>query len=138
MGSSAARREEKKQERDRRALAGEIPTLDFEFNPAQLLILGPIITTSIGIAESHRQQLEKAGQPIPPPIQCRFLLDTGADGCLVKHDIAERAGLKLINENVPIGGVGVDATGRIYMGRIYFRFPSRRVPGVSHNIAIDC
>lgn len=64
-------------------------------------------------------------------------MDTGADTTIVKHEFAERAGLKLINDNVPIHGVGVDTTGRAYMGRIIFGAPSKIVPSVTHTVWVE-
>jgi len=68
---------------------------------------------------------------------CRFLVDTGATRSMVKHSIAEKAGLKLISENTAIHGVGVDTTGKTYLGRISFVSQSRKVEGVQHLMWID-
>jgi predicted aspartyl protease len=65
------------------------------------------------------------------------LIDTGADGCVVKHEFAERAGLKLINDNFPLHGVGIDTTGKAYMGRILFGRQSRVVAGVMQWMFVD-
>lgn len=70
-------------------------------------------------------------------IRCKFLIDTGADVCVVKHSIAEKAGLKLINENTPIHGVGVDTTGKTYLGRVLFGTHSKKIPGAMHTIFVD-
>jgi len=96
-----------------------------------------VIITSLGISAAHREALEKAGQDIPDPVQCRFLLDTGADTTIVKHEVAEQAGLKLINDNVPLHGIGVDTTGRTYMGRIIFGYQSKVVPSVTHTVYVE-
>jgi len=64
-------------------------------------------------------------------------VDTGADTTIVKHEFAERAGLKLINDNVPIHGVGVDTTGRAYIGRIIFGYQSKIVASVTHTIYVE-
>lgn len=74
---------------------------------------------------------------MPAAVTCRFLLDTGADGCVVTHDIAARAGLKLINANTPLHGVGVDSSGRTYIGCVLFGLQSRVMEGVLHTVAID-
>jgi hypothetical protein len=55
----------------------------------------------------------------------------------VKHEFAERPGLKLINDNVPIHGIGVDTTGRTYMGRIIFGYQSKVVPSVTHTVYVE-
>jgi len=111
--------------------------MDFDFTGGGLQFNGPIITTNLGITKTHADALNAAGLPSPSLIACRFLIDTGADGCLVKHEFAERAGLKLIDSNHQIHGVGVDTTGRIYMGTIHFCATSRTIPGIHHRIAID-
>jgi hypothetical protein len=46
-------------------------------------------------------------------------------------------GIKLINTFNPIHGVGVDTTGKSYIGRILFICESKKVPGVKHNISVD-
>ncbi len=96
-----------------------------------------MIITDLGISGAHREALEKAGEAIPGPVRCRFLVDTGADTTIVKHEFAERAGLKLINDNLPIHGVGVDTTGRAYIGRIIFVATSKIVPSVKHTVWIE-
>ena len=45
-------------------------------------------------------------------------------------------GLKLINSSDPIHGVGVDATGRVYIGRIVFGLRSKITDAI-HEIFID-
>lgn len=96
-----------------------------------------MIETNLGISGAHREALEKAGQPIPDPVRCRFLVDTGADTTLVKHEFADRAGLKLIQDNVPLHGIGVDTSGRIYIGRIIFGAHSKVVAGATHNFWVE-
>jgi predicted aspartyl protease len=137
MPRSSKRREDRALEKAQRTLATEPAILNLPYDPMQLLLEGPIIFTDLGVTEIHSAALRHAGQPVPPKIRVRFLLDTGADSCVIRHDIAERAGLKLIETGVPIQGVGVDTTGRVYMGRIWFGIESRRVPGASHLVAID-
>ncbi len=111
--------------------------MEFDYGPNPLQGAGPIIETDIGIADAHKALLERQGLPVPPPIRCRFLIDTGASKSLVKHEIAERAGLKLINDSSPVHGIGVDTTGKTYFGRIWFRCKSKQVHGVQHTIGID-
>ena len=138
MSSSQARKDRAKQEKLLRILENEIPVLEFDFGgPLPLTFGGPIIHTDITISEQHKEALAKAGQPIPKPIRCRFLIDTGADGCVVKHEFAERAGLKLNNPSTPLHGVGVDTTGRTYFGQILFHCASKRVEGMMHTFAVD-
>ena len=137
MTKSAARRAEKAKAKLQARLAREPLVLKFEYDVGVLRAIGPVINTDIGVTESHARALMAAGQPIPPRVNCRFLIDTGADATVVKHEIAERAGLKLINANSPLHGVGVDTTGRTYIGRILFGLPSAISPGAIHGIFVD-
>src|SRR5450759_2015902 len=120
MSSSAARRERAAKDQAERKLNRETIILEFDFQAGSLRYHGPIITTALTITQAHADALVASGASIPPPVSCRFLLDTGADGCVVKHDFAVQAGLKLINANAPLRGVGVDTTGKAYMGRVVF------------------
>lgn len=137
MSSSASRKQRAAEEKARRKLDREPIVLDFNFQRGPLRFHGPVITTDLTITEAHRDALAAAGDPIPPPVRCRFLLDTGADGCVVKHDVAVKAGLKLINANAPLQGVGVDTTGKAYIGRILFGIQSKVLAGAQHNISMD-
>ena len=105
--------------------------------PGQLSYHGPIITSGLTIAKAHADALTAAGDPVPPPVPYRFLIDTGADGCVVKHEFAVKAGLKLINANSPLAGVGVDTTGKTYIGRVLFGMASKVIQGVQHGMAVD-
>ena len=58
-------------------------------------------------------------------------------GLSVKHEFAVRAGLKLISENVPLHGVGIDTTGKAYIGRIAFGHRSKLVAGATHSMFVD-
>ena len=137
MGSSAARKAQAAQEKLQRKLSREAIVLDFEFGTGPLKFTGPIINTSLTVTPAHADALKQAGRPVPAPVVCRFLIDTGADGCVVKHEFAVRAGLKLINDNAPLHGVGVDTTGKAYMGRVIFGADSRVVAGAQHFIYVD-
>src|SRR5665213_400072 len=137
MASSAIRREKAAQEKAARKLNREPIVLQFDFQAGALRYHGPIITTALTITQAHRDALVAAGVPVPPPVHCRFLLDTGADGCVVKHDFAIQAGLKLINANAPLRGVGVDTTGKAYMGRVLFGVAARVVVGAQHQLFVD-
>lgn len=138
MSGSAARRARAAEEKARRKLEKEDVVLEFQYEtPGLLRYQGPIILTDLTITEAHREALRQAGQPIPPPVRCRFLVDTGADGSVVRHEFAERAGLKLINDNVPLHGVGVDTTGKSYMGRIVFAVESKIIDKAVHTMYID-
>jgi len=137
MTSSAARREKAAKEKLQRKLDREQLVLEFDYEPGILQALGPIITTDLTITPAHRDALVQAGQPVPPKVSCRFLIDTGSDGTVVKHEFAEQAGLKLINASDPLHGVGVDTTGRVYIGRIAFGLRSKISGGSIHAIFVD-
>ncbi len=131
------RRKEKKLRKDKKKLNSEIPTMLFKYQVNQLQGFGPIINTYITITDSHKELLKQSGLPIPKLVKCRFLIDTGAHKSLVKHEIAEQAKIKLISTDNPIQGVGVDATGKSYIGRILFICESKKVRGAKHNIFVD-
>jgi hypothetical protein len=135
VSSGQARKEQARQEKLHRKASKETPVMEFEFGPG-LSFHGPIINTTLTITEEHREALNRAGLPVPAPVICRFLIDTGADVCVVKHQFAQDAGLKLINASAPLHGVGIDTTGRMYMGRIAFACASR-IPGIQHQFAVD-
>jgi predicted aspartyl protease len=137
MTRSAARRAKVAQEKLQRKIEREPLVLEFDYIPDALQAFGPIINTDLTITPAHRDALVQAGQPIPPKVRCRFLIDTGADMSLVKHEFAEQAGLKLINVSVPLQGVGVDTTGRVYIGRIVFALRFRISKAGVHQIFVD-
>jgi hypothetical protein len=137
MSSSASRREHAAREKAERKLAKEAICLDLQYQPEQLRFHGPVITTWLTVTDSHRAAMTAAGEAIPNRVACRFLLDTGADGCVVKHEIAIQAGLKLINANAPLQGVGVDTTGKAYMGRVLFTVQSKILHGAMHDVYVD-
>ena len=112
------------------------PVLQFNFNPESLLVNGPIIEANIGITPEYGRALQKEGKKVPEEIPCRFLIDTGADSCLVRHELALQAGLQLISAEAPIHGVGVDITGRSYLGLVWFEVPIQRVIETFHRISI--
>lgn len=56
---------------------------------------------------------------------------------MVKHQLADQAGLKLIATNVPLHGIGVDTSGRVFMGRVWFGVESKRVKGAVHRIFVE-
>jgi hypothetical protein len=81
MAPSDKKRRERELAKLQRKLAAEPAVLELPYDPMQLLIEGPIIFTDLGITGIHAETLRDAGLPVPPKIRCRFLLDTGADGC---------------------------------------------------------
>lgn len=137
MSSSESRKDRARQEKVLRELEKEVPVHIFQYDVAGLVYHGPIINTDITITDQHKDALLKVGRSVPNSVRARFLLDTGADGCLVKHEIAEKAGLKLINPSSPLHGIGVDTTGKTYFGRIIFTCESRKHSGNYISYAVD-
>jgi hypothetical protein len=131
------RKERRFDEKLKRKVSGESPLMEFQLEPSNLQVFGPIIQTDIGITAAHVQALQQNKMPIPERVRARLLIDTGASRTLVKHDLADRAGLKLVNAKAPIQGIGVDTTGRIYIGSIWFICRSKVDDRVTHNIFVD-
>jgi hypothetical protein len=132
------RQEANRRKQLERQLANEHWNWKFKYPPARLLFQGPIINTSIHVSASHEEALKAAGHPVPDPVVCRFLIDTGASGCVVKHEIAERADLKLVNTSSPLRGIGQDDSGRTYYGRIVFARESTLAPGTIQTAWVEC
>lgn len=136
MSSSSTRRQRAAEEKLKRKLDREPIVLQFDYHPGILAHQGPVIITDLTVADAHRDALVQAGRPIPAPVRCRFLVDTGADGTVVKHEFAEKAGLKLISDNMPLHGVGIDTTGKAYLGRIAFAVESK-IASAKHSMYVD-
>lgn len=110
----------------------ENPTMEFSYDPNALQYFGPLIVTSIAIAENHAKLLQTNNIPIPDPIRCQFLLDTGAEKTVIKEEIALKAGLKLISNNAQVHGVGENQDCKLYFGRIVFASDSKISSDVKH------
>lgn len=50
-----------------------MPCLDLKAGP-----LGPLVEVYVGVSELRRAVLQAARQPVPPPVACTFLVDSGA------------------------------------------------------------
>lgn len=118
-------------------MANENPLMEFHLEPPALQGMGPVIETDVSITQQHAELLQREGLSLPQPVRCRLLIDTGANRSMVKHEIAESAGLKLISSGHPIHGVGVDTTGKVYLGRIAFICRSKLDQRVTHTITVD-
>ncbi|MBK8267029.1 MAG: retroviral-like aspartic protease [Planctomycetes bacterium] len=59
-----------------------MPHLTIQISPG-----GPIVELAIGVSAPHQQALQKAGQPIPPSVRVRGLVDTGASGTCIDPDV---------------------------------------------------
>ncbi len=133
-----ARADRRREKALKRKVAKELPFMEFAVPDANSLrAYGPRISTEVGVTEDHAAALRAAGQPVPPAVRCDLLIDTGAFGTVLRHEIAESAGLKLINAHAPVHGIGVDTTGRRYLGSIHFGVESRTVSRALHNIWVN-
>ena len=54
---------------------------------------GPIVDLIVAVSTPRHDALVAANQPIPTPIPCRFLVDTGASHSLVDHSVIASLGL---------------------------------------------
>ena len=59
----------------------------------QITVAGPMIDMQIGIAAPRREALIKAGSPVPLPVSCRLLIDTGASCTCVDPSIIQQLNL---------------------------------------------
>ena len=56
---------------------------------------GPMLDAFVGPSEARRSALTAAGQAIPPPMQIRALVDTGASGTCVDPSVPASLGLRV-------------------------------------------
>jgi hypothetical protein len=59
----------------------------------QLTAQGPLMVAYVGVSEARRTALMSVGQAVPPPIQIRALVDTGAGGTCVDPSVLQTLGL---------------------------------------------
>lgn len=57
---------------------------------------GPILTVLMGFSMPRVQAMQTAGQPVPPMVTGRFLIDTGASGTCVDPELIQPLGLPQI------------------------------------------
>ena len=62
---------------------------------------GPIVAALVAVSEARRGALSAAGQPVPPPVRIRALVDTGAS-------------CTCIDEGA-IAALGIPPTGRVHV-----------------------
>jgi len=74
---------------------------------------GALVNVQISVPAAYAQQLQAAGQPVPPPQVARAMIDTGASISTVSDTVAQAAGLQQVG-SVPLGGVGGMSTRPIY------------------------
>ncbi len=54
---------------------------------------GPIVDILVGVSQARQQALQRASQAIPPPVQIRALVDTGASCTCIDPSVLGRLGL---------------------------------------------
>jgi hypothetical protein len=92
----------------------------YEQAVAKLRQDGAIVQVQIQVPTAYAQQLQAAGQAVPPPQVVRGMIDTGASISTVSDSVAQAAGLQQVG-SVPIGGVGGMSTRPIFAS--YFGLP---------------
>ena len=80
MSKRKGRKDPRHQARLKKKIESEEPFLELLYNPIALLAAGPGITTNLFVTESHAAALKAGGHDVPRGVNCRWLLDTGADG----------------------------------------------------------
>ncbi len=59
----------------------------------QILAGGPLIDVLVGVSLPRQAALHGANQPVPPPVQIRALIDTGASCTCIDPSVPQRLGL---------------------------------------------
>ena len=75
----------------------------------QILASGPVIDVQIGIAAPRREALIQAQVPVPPPVSCRLLVDTGASSTCVDPTIIQQLNLSpsgIVQIHTPSTNIG--------------------------------
>jgi hypothetical protein len=93
-----------------------------KFNPKQLFAYGPVVTAYIEIPESMKLARKALGKPVPDPVLCRMLVDTGATRSYVTPSIALLADLPIIDDDIEIIGVGQTSRGKRHFARMTLKF----------------
>ena len=99
-------------------------THQIQFDPRGLFAYGPILTVLIALPTAAEEALKAKGLPIPPPVPCKLLLDTGATRSYITPEIADKVGLPVIDDAAEIIGAGAVTSGKKHFGKIVFNFPS--------------
>jgi Aspartyl protease len=65
-----------------------VPHLTLPISPG-----GPLIDLFVGVSAPRQAALQKANQTVPPPVQARFLIDTGASNTVLDPAILNQLNL---------------------------------------------
>lgn len=60
---------------------------------AQITVGGPMLDIRIGVSDARAHALRKSGQPVPPPVPIRGLIDTGASSSAVDPSVLTALGI---------------------------------------------
>ncbi|MBM3335984.1 hypothetical protein FJY63_15100 [Candidatus Sumerlaeota bacterium] len=58
--------------------------------------VGPVVQVRLAVGSVVENILRQAGQPVPPPVVCMAMIDTGASGTVVRQDIVDGLSLNPI------------------------------------------
>ena len=59
---------------------------------------GPLLDIYFSVPEELEKKLKQEGKPIPEPIHCKALIDTGASNCVIQTEIPKKLGLNPTGE----------------------------------------
>ena len=99
-------------------------THQIQFDPRGLFAYGPILTVLIGLPTAVEEDFKAKEKPIPAPVPCKLLLDTGATRSYITPEIADKVGLPVIDDAAEIIGAGAVTAGKKHFGKIIFNFPT--------------
>lgn len=58
--------------------------------------MGPVVDVGLSVPLALEDQLRRAGESLPQPIQLQSMIDTGATGSVIQQGLAAQLGLKPI------------------------------------------
>jgi hypothetical protein len=58
--------------------------------------MGPVVDVGLSVSLALEDQLRRAGESLPQPIQLQSMIDTGATGSVIQQGLAAELGLKPI------------------------------------------
>ena len=65
----------------------------FTIQVPNLQRIGPVVQLRLAVGSVAEDVLRAAGRPIPPPISCLAMIDTGASGTVIRDDLVPQLGL---------------------------------------------
>jgi predicted aspartyl protease len=93
---------------------GQVPVLP---NPGLLGQLGPQVVVQVEVPTALAKLLSGSGQPVPPPVTGRALIDTGATASAVDASVVAALGVKPVG-TANIGTAGGPTTQPVYPIRV--------------------